>query len=291
MKQYLKKYQLVILSVFLIGNALPAQNFNGTTLILSGRLPSCLSDWKPAATRQLRVNYTGTTVPTFRIKLATQLREINGTVLAVSNNSTAQIFTVNTGPNNFINIERVLQLENMRFTNGASSLATSGKLSAGTYQIFVSILGVDGVTLFTVPPGTFTQVNYQLPFLLFPNDKDSLDANIAQTAIIFRWSSLVPISQEAATYRLQVYEVLDAQTPMQALRSNQPILLTDIRRMTQYIWRPQLPFKDDKLHQFVWTIQTLDSQGVPVISQDQNTQGRSEPRTFTVSNKMPAAIN
>jgi hypothetical protein len=84
---------------------------------------------------------------------------------------------------------------------------------------------------------------------------------------------------------LQVYEIKDTQTPMQALRANQPILITDVRRTTQYIWRPQLSLKDSVNHIFIWTVQTLDIKGIPIATQDASTQSRSEPRMFGVCNK------
>lgn len=120
--------------------------------------------------------------------------------------------------------------------------------------------------------------------MLYPNDKSWLDANTAQTAIIFRWSSIIPQTQETINYRLQVYEILPAQTPLQALRSNQPILIQDMQRQTQYIWRPQLSFKDSSIHTFIWTVQTLDSEGIGISTNDENNQGRSDPRVFGICN-------
>ena len=136
----------------------------------------------------------------------------------------------------------------MQFGGAANSLATSGKLAPGNYQLCVQLLTIDNQPLQFEQCKPFIQVNYQLPYLLTPTDKFWLDANTAQTAITFRWSGLIPATQEQPTYRLQVYEVKDDQTPMQALRANQPILLQDVRRTTQYIWRPQLSFKDSANH-------------------------------------------
>ena len=212
------------------------------------------------------------------------MQDLSGNPIGISNISTAEELNINPGAN-IIRMDRVLQLENMQFTGVANALATSGKLPAGAYQICVQVFSVDSNTFTNPQCRVFNQVNYQLPFLLYPNDKAWLDANMAQTAITFRWSSIVPATQEAFTYRLQVYEILDDQTPMQALRSNQPILLTDLKRITQYIWQPQLSLKDSAIHTFIWTVQTLDDKGIPVTSSDESTQGRSEPRVFGICNK------
>jgi len=82
----------------------------------------------------------------------------------------------------------------------------------------------------------------QLPVLMKPYNEEILDGNIAQTAITFRWTPLTPRTPNPVTYRLQVFEILEYQTPMQALRANQPLLDQEVIGTTQYIWRPQLPF-------------------------------------------------
>lgn len=281
MKSIIKKYTIIVLLGLFFCNPVAAQ-FTAN-LILNSRPPAYLSDWNSPLAGQLLVTYNGA-AQAARVKLASQLQDAGGTIITISNNATAQLVSINPGAN-IIRIDRVLQLENMQFKAGANSLATSGKLEAGNYRLCVQLVTIDGVPITEPQCKPFTQLNYQLPFLLSPNDKTWLDANTAQTAIIFRWSSLVPATQEAATYRLQVYEVLPAQTPMQALRSNQPVLLTELRRITQYIWRPQFSFKDSANHVFIWTVQTLDSKGVPITTSDENNKGRSEPRIFGVCNK------
>jgi hypothetical protein len=82
----------------------------------------------------------------------------------------------------------------------------------------------------------------QLPTLMKPYNEEVLDAKIAQTAITFRWTPVVPHTTTPVTYRLQVFEVLENQTAMQALRSNQPLLDREVKAATQYIWQPQLSF-------------------------------------------------
>lgn len=286
MKFILKKYSALVIAACCISTILQAQ-FSGN-LVLNNRPPSYLSDWNNALTGQLLLTYTGP-LNTTNVKLNTRLLDEAGNVIGSSNNVTASIFAVRTGAN-IINISSVLQLNNMQFTAAANALATSGKLAPGNYQLCVQLLTPDNQPLPFQQCKPFTQVNFQLPYLLTPTDKFWIDANTAQTAITFRWSSLIPSTQETPVYRLQVYEVQQAQTPMQALRANQPILLTDLRRTTQYIWRPQLSFKDSANHVFIWTVQTLDSKGIPITTSDAGTQGRSEPRVFGVCNKIKIEI-
>lgn len=281
MKPYIKKSQIILLIAFLFCELGQAQ-FTAN-LLLNNRPPSYLSDWNSGLAGQLLVTYTGQLSST-QVKFATQLQDANGSIIGISNNASAQFITINKGAN-VIRMDRVLQLENLRFVGGGNALATGGKLSAGQYFLSVQLLGPVRDSIVTQPQvRPFSQINYQLPYLLSPMDNTELDANTAQTAIIFRWSSLVPLVQDVVTYRLQAFEILNDQTPMQAFRANQPILLVDVNRATQYIWRPQLSFKDSANHAFIWTVQTLDGKGVPVSSPQENSQGRSEPASFKVVN-------
>ena len=252
--------------------------------------PGYLSDWAygKSGMATLVLNQENQLL---KIKFQTQLQTLDGTVVASSNNAAAATYSIRTGANVFT-LDKLLQLENLQFTDGnvIRSIQTSGKLPAGNYQLCIQVLGsIAGTTreieMLKVPVcRPFTQASFQLPYLLTPLDKTWLDAATAKSVITFRWSSIVPRTQEHVTYRLQVYEVKDNQLPMQALRSNMPILNTDVVN-TQYIWRPQLDFSRLEGYVFVWTIQTLDIKGNPVTTADALNLGWSEPQVFGVCNK------
>ncbi|HEY5326093.1 MAG TPA: hypothetical protein VIJ27_03770, partial [Mucilaginibacter sp.] len=84
------------------------------------------------------------------------------------------------------------------------------------------------------------------------------------------------------------FEILPGQDAMQAFRSNRPLLDDEaVKGATQYIWRPNLPMIDSTANrQFIWTVQTLDMNGQPIPTADNNVQGRSEPAIFTIVNQM-----
>lgn len=252
-----------------------------TNLILNSRPPAYLSDWNSAHAGQLIVtNTTGIATP---VRFQTKLSDVNGNTIAVSNLATAKQYVVNTNATIF-SLDKVLQLENMIFSGSTKQLANSGKLSPGTYQLCVQVYSaLENLPITEEQCKIFSQINYQLPYLLTPSDKTWLDANIAQTTIVFRWSGLVPSALESVSYQLEVYEVQEGQQPIQAMRSNQPILATTLRNTTQYIWRPNLYLKDTAGHVFIWTVQTLDGKGEPIETTDANAKGRSEPRVFGVS--------
>jgi len=250
-------------------------------LILNNRPPAYLSDWNSALAGQLIA--TNTSGINTSVRFQTKLLDANGNTIAVSNLSTAKQYVVNTTATIF-SLDKVLQLENMIFSGNIKQLAASGKLSPGTYQLCVQLYrGIENLPLNEEKCKIFTQVNYQLPYLLTPADKTWLDANTAQIAIIFRWSGLVPSALQSVSYQLEVYEVQDGQLPVQAMRSNQPTLVTTLRNTTQYIWQPNLNLKDTAGHVFIWTVQTLDEKRGPIETTDANAKGRSEPRIFGVS--------
>jgi hypothetical protein len=282
----IRKYTLLIFT--LISISVAAQlNLN---INITYPAPSYLSDWAytKSGVATLVLNQENQLL---KIKFQTQLQTLDGTPVATSNNANAATYSIRTGANVF-SLDKLLQLENLQFTDGniIRSIQTSGKLPAGNYQLCIQVLGsIAGTTreieMLKVPVcRPFTQAGYQLPNLLTPLDKTWLDAATAKSVITFRWSSIVPRTQEHVTYRLQVYEVKDDQLPMQALRSNMPILNTDVVN-TQYIWRPQLDFSGQEGYVFIWTIQTLDSKGNPVSTADGLNLGWSEPQVFGVCNK------
>ena len=279
----MKHSKYIILFTLLIISHLKVLGQIQANLILNSNPPSYLSDWGNGRAGQLLITAGGAAQARIvAIKIRTSIYDSNKDLVCKSNLNSAQTITLNQGQN-IVRLDRVLQLENQQFTAMANNLARSGKLSPGIYTLSVEIFDANtGRQIANTIERVFNQINYVLPFLLSPVDKSWLDPNTAQTAITFRWSSLVPLSQERTTYRIQVFEILNNQTPMQALRSNQPILDTYVDRTTQYIWRPNMDIKNAMYNTFIWTVQTLDYKGEPVSVQDQNSQGRSEPRVFGI---------
>jgi hypothetical protein len=236
----------------------------------------------------LIVSAQGALVGQFKIK--TEIKTLDGTVIGSADLSKTLLFTPNPAGTTILVANDVLPLEFMVFTGKyKTSVERTGKLPADNYTLCVRPVNITDYT----PLGeeqckTFYLASIQLPILLKPFNEEELDAKQAQTAIIFRWSPMVPAQSSPVTYRLQVFEVLPTQSPVQALRSNQPLLDKEIKSATQYIWRPQLPFlpydnETKKIPAFVWTIQSLNNAGLPVTQTDGSGEGRSEPIIFFVN--------
>lgn len=163
-----------------------------------------------------------------------------------------------------------------------NQLNQTGKLKAGTYKLIVSLFNAAGTAqVSNEQTKIFTIVAAQLPVLIAPANEAILKEEAAQTAIVFRWTPILPRPQEPATYTVLVFEVLEGQTPMQALRSNQPILNAEVRGTTQYIWRPQLGMAEEGRNSFIWTIRSTDFRGTAITGESINGDAVSEPYTFS----------
>ncbi len=274
--------QALILIIFANANAQV-----NLTLAFNNRPQPFLSDWYKAVNGRAIVTVTGATNIT-AIKFKTILTNEEGVDVGVTNVAAATLYSLNATPAaTTFSLGDVLQINAMIFTPAAQSLLQqSGRLRAGTYKITVQVLSSQG-TLLTEKVSVINCTAYQLPVPIFPNNGAELDAHIAANIITFRWTRLTPVLQEVPTYRVQVFEVYNFQTPMQALRSNAPLLDVEATKgATQYIWRSNLTMLDSSANRrFIWTLQTLDFNGVPIPTLDMNLQGRSEPSVFTIINQ------
>ena len=151
----------------------------------------------------------------------------------------------------------------------------------------MQIVNLQGDKVYAEQTRAFFVTAYQLPVLMQPANGASLDARIAQNIVIFRWTSVVPAADQGTRYRVQVFEILEGQTDMQAYRSNRPLLDEEaIRGSNQFLWRTNLPMLDSTANsRFIWTVQTIDEKGQPLPTNDAFTQARSEPAVFTIYRK------
>jgi hypothetical protein len=283
----MKKYLLLLtVMMFLIVQVAQAQIT--LNLALNNRPQPWLSDWVNPVNGQMIITYMlGPALNDPSVKLKTTLLDERGSIIGISNINSARIYTLRAGVNQF-SIADALQLQNLVLQGNVQDLLQrTGRLTAGQYQLTVEVMNSQGDVVRARQNRTFFITSYQLPILMQPASGSTLDAHLAQNIIIFRWTNLIPSSQELPQYRVQVFEILPGQTPMQAFRGNRPLLDEPaIKGTTQYIWRPNLPMLDSTANkQFIWTVQTLDAKEFPIPGMDMNTQGRSEPAIFSIVNQ------
>ena len=140
----------------------------------------------------------------------------------------------------------MIPLDAMQFTGKyKTSLDKTGKLPADNYQLCVQLVTpVDYIRLSEEMCRPFNLASFQLSIPVMPANDILLDPKQAQTAITFRWTPISPRPVFPVTYRIMVFEVLEKQQPVQAMRSNLPLLVKDVIGTTQYIWQPQLGMID-----------------------------------------------
>jgi hypothetical protein len=289
----MKKLVITTIAIFIVATTLAQIRFN---LILNAQPPAQLTEWgNRREVLTLIVTAPGAIGAQYKIK--TEIKTLDGTVIGSADLAKTPVFIPNSAGTSILVANDVMPLEFMVFTGKyKTSLQRTGKLPADNYTICVRPVNIVDYT----PVGeeqckNFYLATTQLPILMKPYNEEVLDAKKAQTAIIFRWSPVVPTQTSPVTYRIQVFEVLPTQSPVQALRSNQPVLDKEILAATQFIWQPQLsllPYDGEtkKLPTFIWTIQSLDKDRNPVVRTDGNGEGRSEPIIFFVNpdkNKKP----
>lgn len=280
---------LLLLSFVIVLFIQPAGAQITLNLALNSRPQPWLSDWVNPVNGQMIITYMlGPAINDPFIKLKTTLLDERGSIIGASNINSARVYTLKTGVNQF-SIADALQLQNLALPGNVQNLLQrTGRLAAGQYQLMVELTNRGGDIVRAKQTRSFFIISYQLPVLIQPADGAMLDAHIAQNTIIFRWTSLIPGSPEIPQYRVQVFEILPGQTAMQAFRGNRPLLDEPVLKgMTQYLWRPGLPMLDSTANkQFIWTVQTLDRNGLPIPGMDMNAQGRSEPAIFSIVNQM-----
>ena len=284
----MKKYHLIIsLGMLLFASVVQSQIT--LNLALNNRPQPWLSDWVNPVNGQMIITFMmGPTINDPFVKLKTTLLDERGSIIGVSNINSARIYTLRAGVNQF-SIADALQLQNLALQENLQDLLQrTGRLTAGQYQLTVEVMNSKGDVVRARQTRSFFITSYQLPILMQPASGGSLDAHQAGNIIIFRWTNLIPSSRELPQYRVQVFEILPGQTPIQAFRGNRPLLdQPALKGTTQYIWRPNLPMLDSTANKkFIWTVQTLDAKGLPIPGMDMNIQGRSEPAIFNIVNQM-----
>jgi hypothetical protein len=257
-----------------------------TTLSVQSSPPAVLSEW-----------YGKNSIITFIVAkmdsaqqqavFKTEIKLTDGTVVATTDLTRIVPVILSRGTKVYFSKD-VMPLETMIFNGRYKTiLDRTGKLPAGNYQFCVQLLGQGAGGLQPLAAsrcGNFSMVAFQLPVLIFPANKAVLNKSSAQTAVVFRWTPMIPTTSNLVTYRLQVFEILAEQQPIQALRGNQPLLDVSVKAITQYTWQPRMSFNttDSLPARFIWTLQTLDVNGQPALQTNENGESRSEPFIFSV---------
>ena len=267
--------RLALFVLFIAGSSLVGQEFQ-VGLTMNPNPSPYLSDWEER-TETVLVTITNLTNNARDVKV--KARILDGSQLRAETNS-SKMPSVNVGPlaSQVLSAEHVVPLQAIDLYGASEeTIVRSGKIPAGTYQICVTILDANTEELLSQEVCQFFGITaYQAPFLQIPPNNQSINVNEVPT-ILFGWSPVVPNYPAPFRYVLQVFEVLSGQDPIQAFRSNRPILERDVAGATQYLWPPDISFLNDG--NYIWSVRVLDDQDNPVTEPD----GYAEPFEFEIT--------
>jgi hypothetical protein len=154
----------------------------------------------------------------------------------------------------------------------------TGKLPAGAYTICVRAL--DSKSFAELTPPVCKNMNitdYQAPVAIFPEDKSSLEV---KKRITFRWTPVSP-KRPGVNYKVQMFEVLQGQTPATAWRANRPLLEKTLANTTQLLYPADYEMPQDG-KQYVWGVYALDDRNNPIGDGG----GLGGPNAFRVVSKV-----
>lgn len=242
----------ILLIIISLASAYSQAQYN-TNLAVSPQPPGSILSWSTKDLSYLINNQQGATRNAL---IKSVLTLTDGTPVASTNLAIAKVIRITPGTL-LLTAADVIPLDAMTFVGKYKTvLERTGKLPASSYQLCVQLVTpVDFIPLSEPRCRIFTLASYQLPIPVMPANDDVLEAEKAQTAITFRWTPVFPRPAETVRYIVTVFEILDKQTPLQALRSNQPLLTKEIIGTTQFIWQPQLSFIKTK----IWTDDTASN--------------------------------
>jgi hypothetical protein len=167
------------------------------------------------------------------------------------------------------------------------------ELKEGNYTICAQFFNVDRKAISQEVCKEFkveaTNVDYAPPALITPANSKKFTLPQLMQPIVFRWTPVIPKPKEAVTYRLRVWQLMEGQNGVQAMRANQPLVTKNIENNTQATVTNLLtgPCKPPYLCDFIWSVQALGRNGKPIGSNN----GNSEAYSFKMSNDIDIQID
>ncbi len=267
----MKKLKLLLLSLFLISTAAICQvsQIKIVSFQVKNTLPSKIDEWSTIPAAIILTAQKSPTVQLKEPKLVIQIRS-GGAIVCGNNQSSAQpmsAFDVKTFTTNDI----------------ISMLGNCATLKEGTYQICAQFFNLDRIAIsnevckeFKVESPKLQE--YGAPTLITPDDGKTFTEAELSRPLNFRWTPLVPKPQQPITYRLKVWQLMQGQNGIAAMRTNPPIVTKDVDNITQAVVNAIYtgPCRPPYLCDYVWQVQALNREGKPVG----NNEGKSDVFKF-----------
>ena len=242
------------------------------TVNISSRPDPYLSNW---AQRKdvIIVTVTNPTASEVQAKFNCQINK-DGAFLAKTKPELMPVLTIPVGTTQYF-AEDIIPLDATTASDGlVQNTLRTGMLPGGFYEFCVTMIEPTSFVVISQPVcRNFSVRTYQAPILLLPIDKTEITFG---TRPMLRWSPISPRAEFTVNYRVQVFEVMRGQTPINALRVNRPVLDVPNVTTTQLLWPPdfELPRAGQ---QYIWTVRATDDRGAAMGEPD----GYATPFTFT----------
>ncbi|PWB72304.1 hypothetical protein C3F09_06875, partial [candidate division GN15 bacterium] len=261
---------LLLLSLALLLAVAPVFGQGDFTAILTfDPYPSpYISDWEnnPAIGQALITNGTSGTV-SVRAFL-TIIHDTRGKIASAN----SRVFEFPPGQVTSLTTRDLIDDQTIDYDHSIRDIAVrTGRLPEGKYRVCLRLETESGTLLLDNQCVEFTILYPDPPYLVFPADGES----ITNAYPIFQWTPVqVPVGFPVH-YDLQIVELLESQTPAQALGANYPQYRnTDVTSTSLSYPVDALALQTGKT--YAWQVQVLDDKGFPPSSNN----GKSEIWTF-----------
>ncbi len=234
-------------------------------------LPAKIDDWNTVPAALL---LTAQKVPTVQLrepKLVLQIRS-NGAIICGNNASNAI-------PMGSFDVKTFTTAELTGLLGNCTTL------KEGNYQLCVQFFNLDRIAISNEICKDFRvevpkAEDYAAPTLINPENGQFIAKKDILKPISFRWTPLVPKPKEPVTYRLKVWQLMQGQNGLQAMKSNTPIIVKDVQNITQATVTGVVtgPCRPPYLCDFIWQVQALNKDEKPIGRNN----GNSDAYTFKI---------
>ena len=271
----MKKIFSFILIVTLFAGSLYSQTIQ---LIVSQNPSPYFSDWQnKKETAMLMIN--NPRLITVLAKIKTELYNGKGILIGETDVSKMPTLSITPGLTQY-NAEDLYPLSAIKWYGASfNSIISTGRIPDDNYRLCIHLVNPqtgNPVTNQSTQCKTFNIVAYQAPVLIAPIDNAIIPIT-GVNGMLFRWTPVIPSANMIVTYRMQIWEVLEGQSNVTALRNNQPIVEKDFKGILQAQWPIDFALPEIG-KKYVWTITPLDDQDRKIVEG----YGFAEPFGFSL---------
>jgi hypothetical protein len=273
------KYQNYIL-IFILTNCLflseyvfaqqPLNQINIISFTVKNKLPADVGTWGGLPASILLVAQKLPQAQIQGIKLVLQIRQAGAKVCG--NNAQASVAM------------DVFTVRNFSSNELSALIAQCPKLKPSSYSLCAQFFNIDNYPISREFCKEFMVEDmvqsYSAPQNISPINEKKFDDSFFKMPTTFRWTPVLPKPKDPVMYKLRVWQLMQGQTGVQAMKANNTIVEKEINSINQAIVSNMItgPCKLPYLCDFVWNVQAIDKDGKSIGKND----GMSELFSFSI---------